>query len=76
MPHQGIPAFNELFDKDGEGRRLFMVVPYYERALLEPVSNALKGVGMEAVSLNGGMSEGVVFGVKYMIEPHHQTIRW
>lgn len=36
---------------------------------MEPVSNALKGVGMEVVSLNGGMPEGVIFGVKRMIEP-------
>jgi len=45
------------------------VCKYYQRALLEPLSNALKGVGMEVISLNGEMPEGVVFGVKRMIEP-------
>lgn len=45
------------------------VSKYYQRALLEPVSHALKGIGMEVVSLDKGMPEGVVFGIKRMIEP-------
>jgi multimeric flavodoxin WrbA len=44
------------------------VIKYYQRALLEPVSNALKGIGMQVVPLDGGMPLGVVFGIRRMIE--------
>jgi len=50
------------------------VCKYYQRALLEPVSHALKGIGMKVVSLDKGMPEGVVFGIKRMIEPQGRCL--
>lgn len=45
------------------------VMKHYEKTLLEPVANAVKGVGMRIVQANIDSSKGVVFGIKKTIKP-------
>jgi len=45
------------------------VIKHYEKILLEPVANAVKGVGMQIAAADTGNSKGVIFGTKRMIKP-------
>lgn len=45
------------------------IIKHYEKTLLGPVANAVKGVGMRIVPANANNSKGVVFGIKEIIKP-------